>query len=277
MLRKPPSLGTDQLLPVEEVNDDRYLQSFKVAVTQVTRQETRHEGMVSGAFKGKNVADARKDDRKRSQSGNHNGASSSRPKFASYVQYNDYQFSKAGGDGAQEHQNVVKERAGMESQGEQAKPVDVVPPKQVRNAVFNSLASHDVAVAGLEVESLSGTEINPEEGEITTARLKENEMEDAGILSNANIAAGLSDETLNMDQEESVLPMSNEEVDGDDLMVTSRRLTDLSKTDEVEETADEPRNASELVEDTNSDMMVSKVDVESQIWIGMGIWRHLEI
>lgn len=116
---------------------------------------------------------------------------------------------------------MVKERAGMESQGEQAKPVDVVQPKQVRNALFNSLASHDVAAVGLEVESLSGTKVNPEEGEITTARLKENEMEDAGILCNANFAAGLSDDTLNKVQEESVLPMSNEEVDGDDLMVTS--------------------------------------------------------
>ncbi|CAE6074883.1 unnamed protein product [Arabidopsis arenosa] len=153
-----------EVLKMEPLHFDHWM-SFKGEVTQVTRQETRHEAKVSGGYKGKIVADAHNDDRKRSQPGNHN-------------------------------------------------------------------ASTDVAAVGVEVESLSSKEVNPEEGEITTSKLQENDTEKASNLRNANREAGLSDYTLN-------------------------------KTNEVEETADDSRDASEMVEEASSDMMVSKVDVGS--------------
>ena len=98
-----------------------------------------YKGKNAGGYKGKNVTKVRRDDINWNQSGNHNGASTSKQKkLCSNAQYKKIWYSTAGGYCGKKHQKVAEDELVWKSHGKQTKVAEVTHKKQVRKALLSA-------------------------------------------------------------------------------------------------------------------------------------------
>ncbi|CAE6074831.1 unnamed protein product [Arabidopsis arenosa] len=268
-----PVTGSGKQLLVAEVITDSLVQSYRGAVSQVARHELNQGGKVSHGSKGKSSMEAGNDVKNQNLSGNNKGALVPQPRqFASYIQFNEHRFSKAGGYGSKRLQTQGMGKTLSESQGQSSKAAVFFQPKQVRKALFSSQETHGDDAAGtamevgLEEDSGKGKEIGLNSVEVAGPASVENSVTVTESSLPLKSGAGLIEDGDAEFQKEVSTLMSTDEVDGDDLMdgtvlVSSSCPLDQSHDYTMEDTTSEQMADDDDVEESDhSDMVAAKAE-----------------